>query len=301
VTITGYLKTFKPRSPETVTGDVRLLYNAAAYTNNHPYLSSVLPENRNVITGKPVTDMNSLMLDLTASSLRLSRTLWIYGADAALLDLSVKKPALKPLTIFYHIRTDHGPVIDAHSAYLLDQLDPASLEQSYALANPLRASHFFNAPLLSSLSKKLLRSVRDYDLSPLNTVPPIENMKTNSRSGSRGFTGASRTHNAFTGNSSPSASFVFNHCRKYFTQQLTGLPLMNCSEGYKKIAGEYLNSLAKNIPAFINCVFQAQTFSRRLIEKDFRFLYDIPEPSRASFIPVPAYLKDTARPLPQER
>jgi hypothetical protein len=233
------------------------------------------PYSRHLLTGAPADPLNAFRLELTALSRGYDRALWIGAADAAFLSLRPKVREA-PLFTAFRSRNDH---LSYQYLYLLDSFTPQSLLRLSTLANPdvNRRCQDTGKPLsgaaLSARSRTAERALYYTAAadSGLDTRAPriraAQQYRRNSSSDSRSplFFMVHNLYKTYTANISRPARKAFDYLRKYRSQQLTSLTIL---EGGEKIDDATQKSFAyiaasENREA-VPAVFYAFSFASQL-------------------------------------
>jgi hypothetical protein len=260
------------------------LLTASAKTGNFPfYQDDPMPENTNLITGSRRYDLNAQRLELHAAAAGVDRTLWVFAADAEILDLQPKDGA-KPLLVFSNITEDPQDPgrLEAHQAYLLDQFTPEALSRLYEYASPESVEPGdINSRRRYIFAKMAVLNIANYDTGIRDKsarLAALKHIQENSDSQNPAFEDAK---NACRHYAAHSRTDVFNRLRSYYTRQVSGLPLNSPKDPGPSFS---LAALLKDIPKTITSMFHARIFVKRLENESFFLDYSRSNPPRAAFI-----------------
>jgi hypothetical protein len=280
MTISEYLRKSSAYTAKTWLSEMEALMKAPSpehfpFTQEKP-----MPENTNLITGSRRYDLNAQRLDLHAASAGVDRTLWIFAADAEILNLHVREDQ-KPLPVFSNIaEPGKEAFLEAHQAYFIDQFTPESLSRLPAYASPESIQHddLENSRRRHMFAKMAVLHIADYDTGIRDRhdrLAAVKNIRENSNPKSAAFQGAGNTYRHYVRTGSDG---VFNALRKYYIRQVSGNPL-NSHE-----TPPSPSAFLSNIPAAVKTMFNARIFVKRLENQDFFLDYSRSNPPKAAFI-----------------
>jgi hypothetical protein len=286
--ILEYMKQAERIHPAGVLFDMPGLFAASVSKGTFPP-SLPLPENLNAVSRSRAGILNGQRLELYALNLGLDRGVWLFASDAAFLGLETKKNLSQPLTLVSKTGYAGSVHAAAETAYLIDQFTPSSLERMYSFANPginSSENHGLEEPMLSARNRTAVNAV--YALSRYDSglggkaarKNARKNLRDNSRPGSAGFKSALRTYALYTSSLPEDSKTVFDFLRSYYTQQLSGEPLLDNTRFNKHILIKSMKKLSGDKEAVIKTFFYAKDFSQRLVSPSFSIDYSqsVPAP-----------------------
>jgi hypothetical protein len=284
--ISGYMKQTPVFSAKNWIAEMETLLKSASASGNFPFSGGEPPpENTNLITGNRPYDLNAQRIDLHAASAGISRSLWLFSADAEILGLELKD-GQKPLLIFANITAaGHEPRLEAHHAYLLDQFSPETISRLYEYASPESINlEDANSRRRYSAAKSAVLNIANYDSGIMDKpvrLSAVKHIRENSDPRSPAYEDA---RDACRYYSSRSRADVFSFLRKYYTWQVSGNPLDSQDSQNSREHKLSLAALLSDVPETIRSMFHARVFVQRLTQENFFLDYSRSNPPRAAFI-----------------
>jgi hypothetical protein len=302
MTISDYLQKSSAYTVDNWLAETESLIKTSSAAGNFPYTQPIpLPENTNLITGFHRYDINAQRLDLHAASAGVDRTLWLFAADAEILNLRVRE-GQNPLMVFSNIS---GPGTDtrleAHHAYFLDQFTPESISRLYEYASPesIQDTDMANSRRRYMFAKMAVLTIANYDSGIRDQYTRrsiVKNIRENSNPQSASFEDSTNAYRYYVRKNRNTAG-IFNILRKYYICQVSGSPLNSSNK--EPVPG--LSGFLSNIPAAIKSMFNARIFVKRLENQNFFLDYSHSTPPKASFIQTEPELRPSSPSPYQER
>jgi hypothetical protein len=301
MTISNYLQQTPAYTAEHWVSEMESLITASSANGNFPFFQEQpLPENMNLITGSRRYDLNCQRLELHAASVSADRTLWVFAADAEILNLQARE-GQKPLVIFSTITgPEQEDRLEAHQAYLLDQFTPESISRLYEYASPdsIQDADMANSRQRYMFAKMAVLHIADYDSGVRDQhtrLSTVKNIRENSDPQNSSFEDARSTYRSYVRSGK---SDVFNVLRKYYIQQVSGNPLDSPKEKKPALS---LPGLLKDIPKTMKSMFYARIFVKRLENQNFFLDYSRSNPPQAAFIQTEPEIRPPSPSPYQER
>jgi hypothetical protein len=295
MTISEYLQKSSAYTTKHWIAEMETLLKSTSSTENFPFTQEKpMPENTNLITGSRRYDLNAQRLDLHAVSAGLDRALWIFAADAEILNLHVRE-GQKPLMVFSNIaEPDKENRLEAHHAYFIDQFTPESVSRIFAYASPESMQDGGVSRRRYMFAKMAVLHIADYDAGIMDRhdrLTAVKNIRENSTPKSAAFEDANNAYRRCVRQGKDGAA-VFEALRKYYIGQVSGNPLNTHKTSLPPSA------FLSNIPSTIKTMFNARIFVKRLQNQDFFLDYSHSNPPRAAFIQTEQIERKISPPQP---
>ncbi|MDR2019141.1 MAG: hypothetical protein LBQ14_00055, partial [Treponema sp.] len=87
------MKALKPYSPAQWLAELQTLLETSCRNRTLPYARELpLPHNTDIVRNHHCDDINTQKIELKAAAIGVTRTAWIFGADAEFLGLRLREP-----------------------------------------------------------------------------------------------------------------------------------------------------------------------------------------------------------------
>jgi len=248
--------------------EINSLISENILNNSFPYTKTTpLPQDMNVVNGRHLGDINKIQLELKASLISAKSLKWIYGADAALLNLELKENE-KPLVALANISKDSHLKTDAQTFYLLDQFSENSLQKAVKIVRDEKTTK-----QKKIIAQEMIKNITEYD-SGLNEKEIRENKRKNiSNNLSKNGNVLANVREAFsnaTEEYSPEEKTLFSLLNNYFVQQETGITIQKFSDEQKSKALETVKTLSiEDSPKLTRLFTESFLYSERMTHYNF--------------------------------
>ncbi|MDR1074367.1 MAG: hypothetical protein LBL45_11985, partial [Treponema sp.] len=199
------------------------------------------PANVNLVRNQPAGDINTQKIELQAACGGKKRLAWIFGADAELLELTLKsdeneaawlapdRNPCNPVLLLANIRGRQSEPLDAQYAYFIDEFTEESIVHCARLVSGAITGDQDRGgdPVQERrrpLALRIFYALQEYDggLSRKAAhAQSIANIRENSKPGTDGFAKARNAYLSCTQPLTTAEKLIFNSVRLYIEQQET--------------------------------------------------------------------------------
>lgn len=190
-----------------------------------PYLTTPYPQDTDLVRGSHLGDMRKVLLELNASLIGAKSLEWLFGADAEIVGLELKK-GQKTIPFEGNVLRNGTEAKDFQSVYLLDQFTEESKNKLFSpdLDKLLSSIEDNTRQLIKTVAHKIVKNIDEYNRGSTETSlrkQKKENLRNNIEN--KAIQEQIKDVTAeLVSNYDTNQKKIFEHLQNYYLQQLTG-------------------------------------------------------------------------------